>query len=158
MSLDAYLYAAYTKQPELQQPTIWIRRGGQTVAITREEWDELYPDREPVICSVPAEEREDGLVEVYHANITHNLTDMAKAVGRKFYQSIWRPEELGVTKAGFLVSDLLSGLVHLQTYPDKYRPLNPENGWGSYEVLVSFTWNYLQACRQWPEAKIEVCR
>ena len=39
-------------------------------------------------------------VEVYQANITHNLTKMADAAG--IYMVCWRPEELGFTKAGQL--------------------------------------------------------
>lgn len=32
------------------------------------------------------------------------------------------------------------------------------NGWGDYDGLVSFVRHYLAACRQWPEAMVEVSR
>jgi len=34
---------------------------------------------------------------VYDANITHNLGAMAEAAG--IYKHLWRPEEIGITKA-----------------------------------------------------------
>lgn len=94
--------------------------------------------------------------EVFTANITHNLGDMAKEAG--IYRHLWRPDELGITKAGDLVLDLTVGLSDLLKNPDKYRKLNPENGWGSYEGLVRFTRDYLEACREYPDARVRVWR
>jgi hypothetical protein len=39
--------------------------------------------------------------EVYSDNITHNLGEMADAAG--IYKALWRPEEIGITKAAELV-------------------------------------------------------
>ncbi len=49
---------------------------------------------------------------VYESNITHNLTEMADAVG--IYKYLWRPEELGITKAKDLIKPLADGLVVLK--------------------------------------------
>jgi len=94
--------------------------------------------------------------EVFTANITHNLNRMAKEAG--IYQHLWRPEELGITKAAELVTPLAEGLARLKQAPEKYKTLNPENGWGNYECLVEFVKKYLQACIDNPSADVEVSR
>ena len=53
----------------------------------------------------------DGRV-VYSTNITHNLNEMAEAVG--IYTHLWRPEEIAYTKAGELVKPLRQGLAETQ--------------------------------------------
>jgi hypothetical protein len=118
--------------------------------ISREEWDQKFPGREPI--TVPPHEDN----EVFSANITHNLNKMADAAG--LYRPLWRPEEMGFTKAGELILWLETGLLGLKASPDRYKAMNPANGWGTYEGLVEFTEKYLNACRKYPEATISVGR
>ena len=94
--------------------------------------------------------------EVYEANITHNLGDMAEAAG--IYKHLWRPDEIGKTKAGELIPHLEKGLEYLETNPDYCKTFNPENGWGTYEVLVDFVKEYLTACKANPDADIKISR
>lgn len=94
--------------------------------------------------------------EVYTANITHNLTNMAEAAG--IYKHLWRPEELGITMAHELITPLTEGLARLTAEPERFEKLNPENGWGDYESLVRFVRRYLAACVENPNATIEVSR
>jgi hypothetical protein len=129
---------------------IFIREDGQTKQITRSEWDERFPDREPV--TVESQESD----VVYSANITHNLREMASAVGIYIY--LWRPEEGDIDKASQLIEPLKSGLWLLEHDPNLFKQYNPKNGWGTYETLVKFVRNYLQACEQYPEADVSVSR
>jgi hypothetical protein len=46
----------------------------------------------------------------------------------------------------------------LVRYPEKYKTLNPSNGWGSYEGLIEFVKKYHSACLDNPEAEIRVSR
>lgn len=94
--------------------------------------------------------------ETFSWNITHNLGQMAGAAG--IYHHLWRPEELGVTKAKELIDPLEKGLALLKSEPDRFKKLNPENGWGSYDGLVAFVESYLTACRKDPEAAVGVSR
>lgn len=94
--------------------------------------------------------------EIYSANITHNLRRMAAAAG--LCEPLWRPEEIGITKASQLLEPLRKGLERLKADPDYYRTFNPENGWGSYEGLVKFVENYMEACGLNQDADIEVNR
>lgn len=96
------------------------------------------------------------LSETYTENITHNLNKMAMEAG--IYRELWRPEELDITKACQLIIPLSEGLVRLLDDPARYKSLNPINGWGSYENLVKFVNNYLNACRATPDANISVSR
>jgi hypothetical protein len=95
-------------------------------------------------------------VEVHSDNITHNLAPMAEEAG--IYEHLWRPEEIGITTAQQLIEPLSKGLALLKSDPERFRALNPENGWGSYDGLVSFVQRYLTACSIDPDAKVEASR
>ena len=45
MSLDFYLSYAYHTEPE--GSGIFVRENGRITEISRQEWDEHFPDREP---------------------------------------------------------------------------------------------------------------
>lgn len=151
MSLDVYLIV----DEPVSVPTrsgIFIRENGQTVEITRHEWNARYGDREPVFFN----SSEETTNRVYSANITHNLNDMAEEAG--IYQHLWRPEELGITKARQLIEPLSIGLSLLRRFPDQFKKHNPLNGWGSYDGLVGFVADYIEACCEWPDANVEASR
>jgi hypothetical protein len=147
MSLDVYLNEG-SAGPE--RWAIFIREDGQNKEITLEEWNRRFPGRQPVLAKVG------GGSTIYEGNITHNLTEMAEAAG--LCKPLWRPEEIGIERAEQLIDPLESGLIELRADPDKYKPFNPENGWGHYELLVRFVDDYLQACKENPEAKVSVSR
>lgn len=94
--------------------------------------------------------------EVYSANITHNLGAMAKEAG--IYKHLWRPDEIGVTKAAQLIEPLRAGLALLQSDEARFRPFDAPNGWGRYEHLVPFVAEYLAACEANPDADVHVSR
>ena len=112
---------------------------------------------EKCYCSACDHEHERVFHKIlYHANITHNLGEMASEAG--LYTYLWRPEEMGLKLAKELISGLELGLSILLNDPQRFMKFNPANGWGSYERLVDFTQNYLAACKEYPEAIIEVSR
>jgi hypothetical protein len=94
--------------------------------------------------------------EVYCANITQNLAEMAGEAG--IYEALWRPEEIGKTKANEIVKLLKKGLARLKSKPKHFETFNSFNGWGIYEHFVPFVENYLEACKKYPDAVIEVSR
>lgn len=93
---------------------------------------------------------------VFSRNITHNLSKMADAAG--IYYALWRPDEIGITTAAQLIEPLADGLALLKREPERFKALNPENGWGTYEGLVSMVEEYLCACMKDPDAKVSVSR
>ena len=131
---------------------IFVREGGRNVEISEEEWSRRNPDREPVRAHEPYEDTD----EVFSYNITHNLGKMAAAAG--VYKALWRPEELGATKAKDLIGPLQEGLDELNSDRAKYEAFNPPNKWGSYDGLLAFVAQYLIACMKYPEAEINVCQ
>jgi len=102
--------------------------------------------------------------EVYSANITHNLGEMAEAVklsdGNTLYNILWRPDECipPYTKASEISELLDEGLNILLSDPDKYKQYNPENGWGSYDGLVSFVYRYRNATWDNPDSTLQISR
>jgi hypothetical protein len=154
MSLDVYLTLPDNEPsiiPVPTEPAIFVRVDGQTKQISREEWDQLHPGTEPFTCTVAENPN-----EVFSSNITHNLNKMADAAG--IYQPLWRPDEIGITKAHQLIGILAVGLTTLLGFPDKFKKFNPENGWGDYQGLVGFVTDYLNACQKWPNADVRVWR
>ena len=107
-------------------------------------------------CDCGHQHTRQAVEEVYSANITHNLGKMAQAAD--IYQALWRPEEIGITRAGQLVSLLEAGLTKLKADPDLFSKYNSPNGWGMYEHFVPFVEKYLEACKANPDAEVHVSR
>lgn len=143
MSLDVYL--DIDAPIKIKGTGIYVRKNGQTVELTVEEAEELYPG-EIII------DQEFETTTIFQNNITHNLVPMATKAG--LYKILWHPEQTDINIAEDLIIPLLKGLVKLLNDPIGYRKLNPENGWGTYEQLVQFVKDYLKACIDYPEAKV----
>jgi hypothetical protein len=167
MSLDVYLKV---ENPITKRGTgVFVRDSGGNRELTVEEVKAKWPDSN-------VEEMEVDTDTVFDWNITHNLGGMADAAG--LYEALWRPYRLResydipegnydaehefeadqVILAKELIEPLREGLHRLKSDPEKYRKLNPKNGWGCYEGLVEFTSKYLDACYEYPDAVVETSR
>lgn len=139
MSLDVWIELPSPIKIPKKGTGIFVRSEGRTVEV---EFAAAIEEEETVVP--------------FKANITHNLSKMAAEAD--LYQPLWHPEESGIATARDAIAPLSVGLFKLRENPFRFKALNPKNGWGSYKVLVSFVEQYLQACCQYPEAKIFVCR
>ena len=107
--------------------------------------------------SVDVGKTEPHVVTLWQANYTHNCNTMAEAAG--IYQHVWRPEELlEVKTASDLVEPLRAGIQRMEAEPQKFKALNPANGWGSYDTFLPWLKEYLAACMEYPKAKIYASR
>ncbi len=97
---------------------------------------------------------ENKTVEIFEANITHNLGKMA--VEADIYDCLWRPRENGFKKAGDIIAPLAEGLIRLKANPGYYKEFDSKNGWGLYINFVPWVENVLRACVANPESLIEV--
>jgi hypothetical protein len=99
---------------------------------------------------------------VFTQNITHNLGKMAGNVvfedGLTLYDILWRPDEHGFVYAKGIADYLDIGFNILLSEPEHFKTFNPENGWGSYEGLLNFVYNYRNACWDNPEAELSISR
>ena len=111
----------------------------------------------PCRCSACGHEHTREYVEdLFHANITHNLNLMAQAAG--IYEHLWRPEEIGITKAAQLIEPLRVGLALMRADPARFEKYNAKNGWGLYDHFVPWIATYLAACETYPDANVSVSR
>lgn len=147
MSLDVYLSPVRLVK-SAEGSGVFVRDQDKIIEISRKDWDEKFPGLEPVEHVYDC--------EGYAANITHNLGKMAAAAG--IYTELWRPEEIGITKARQLIEPLRAGLTLLLAEPARFEMLNPDNGWGTYDGLVKFVSAYLAACGDYPDADVTVSR
>ena len=92
--------------------------------------------------------------EVFSANITHNLSEMAEAAG--IYKHLWHPEDAGVTHACQLIRPLEAGVARMKADPERYRKYDSPNGWGMYDDFVPWIERYIAACKQDPDAEVSV--
>ena len=104
-------------------------------------------------------------VSVYNQNITHNLSKMAAEVkvnweGRTLtlYDILWHADKHGFTQAHEIAEFLDVGWNLLLADPHKFRQFNPPNGWGNYDNLCDFVYQYRNACWDNPQASIEISR
>ena len=148
--MSLWVYLTIDEKVSQDGTGIFVRENGQTKEITRAEWDEKFPGREPIVV------KQEDSNEVFSYNITHNLNTMATAAG--IYNHLWRPEEIGITQAHELIEPLGVGLYELIAKPDFFKRYDSPNGWGVYENLVVFVEKYLEACIKYPNATISVSR
>lgn len=94
--------------------------------------------------------------DVYDANITHNLNRMASAIG--IYNALWRPDEHGYVIARDIIPVLEAGVAYMKANPEKCKVYDSPNGWGTYENFLPWCERYLAACKEHPDARIEVSR
>jgi hypothetical protein len=117
---------------------------------------DVYLSRKRLVSYDGAKTFYEEYEECYQSNITHNLGIMADAAG--IYKALWRPEEIGITKAGDLVPIIENGLADMKERPEYYKQFDTPNGWGTYKDFVPWIEEYLDACKIYPEAQITVSR
>ncbi len=94
--------------------------------------------------------------EVHWSNITHNLGPMAAEAG--VYMHLWRPEEIGITKAAQLIEPLRAAVALMKSDPPRFEKHNASNGWGLYKHFLPWVETYLAACEANPDADVRVSR
>ena len=93
---------------------------------------------------------------VFDANITHNLGKMANEAG--IYNACWSPETIDAKQAKDIIPFLERGLADLKSRPEHFKQFDAPNGWGKYVDFVPWVEKYLAACKEDPEAEIEISR
>jgi hypothetical protein len=118
----------------------------------------LYGETRTTTCTCQCghEHPNETRVEFYCANITHNLNVMAEEAG--IYRHLWRPDEIGITKASQLIEPISLGLALMKAEPERFKAHDASNGWGTYEDFIPWIERYLHACRTYPDATVEVSR
>lgn len=93
-------------------------------------------------------------ITLYQGNITHNLAPMAHACG--LYDPLWQPSLAFASQGKDVIQRLSAGIARMEAHPEKYKRMDPSNGWGSSEVLLRFAKDYLDACMAHPKARIRI--
>lgn len=95
-------------------------------------------------------------VAVFDANITHNLTSMAKEAN--IYDCLWRANDLRMNKASDLIAPLKQGLAAMKADPARFRAFDSPNAWGTYNDFVPWLEKLIKACEKYPDADIQISR
>lgn len=106
-------------------------------------------------CECCGHEHEIRVIDtLFEGNITHNLSTMAEAAG--IYKCLWRPNENGIVYASEMIDQLEKGLEFLKSKPKAFQEYEAKNGWGTHRKLVEFAERVLKACKENPDAMVEV--
>jgi hypothetical protein len=145
MSLDLYLYQQTGDLKEWEERKAASLKEADDmkglIPLINEYYDEKRPQKEPV----------------FHANITHNLNKMADEAG--IYYHLWRPDEIGITKAKELIRPLKKAReLMIEKGRQHWVQFEPSNKWGTYEGFMSFIVAVIAACEEYPEADVNVSR
>jgi hypothetical protein len=119
---------------------VWLKKEGKT----------------KIICPHCNSEYGEHNNDLFEANITHNLGRMAKEAG--IYEHLWNPDEVGIKTAAELIQPLTNGLELMKSDPERFKKFNAKNGWGTYDQFIPWIEEYLEACKEYPEALIGISR
>jgi len=83
-------------------------------------------------------------------NYTYNISSMLHDVGIKL-------NELDSIPAKCIESNYLTpGILLLEANPEKYRAMNPKNGFGNYDSLLTWLKNIRDQCLKYPDSNFRV--
>ena len=83
-------------------------------------------------------------------NITYNITPMfVKSMGKNL-------SDFNDKKCREMIPILRIGVIELANNPEKYRKLNPVNGWGNYDGALNYLRKLLVSCEENPNCTIKV--
>lgn len=86
-----------------------------------------------------------------YRNMTSNLAPMWRAAGIDLAECDGRP-------AAQVAEGLAGALLTLEEDPERFRAMNPPNGWGDYEGCKRFLAGILEDCRARPAGVVWVNR
>lgn len=107
----------------------------------------------PCICSCGHQHMRESEGELFHTNITHNLSVMFDEAG--VYQILWHGDG---SVAGDVLPELERGLALMRAESARFRRFNAPNGWGTYEQAVLWLEKVIEACRANPKGKLRCNR
>ncbi len=84
-------------------------------------------------------------------NMTSNVAPMWRRAGADLADFHGKP-------AADCIPLLRAAIADMKAHPGRYKPLNPENGWGSYEGCLLFLRELLEDFTRHPKATVAVNR
>ncbi len=91
-------------------------------------------------------------VEIFEANITYNLSDMYyKCIDKK--RGFKKLDNMKCKEALPIINNAITDMLN---NANEYRKLNPRNGWGSYEGLLTKLQEMRNCCESNPDGIINI--
>ncbi len=92
--------------------------------------------------------------DVFASNYTSNCSRMWDEAGCALRD--WAYDKAAGRTAATLIEPLRTAIRAMEENPERFRAMEPDNKWGSYEGAMEFLRSILSACEQYPEALIYV--
>ena len=91
---------------------------------------------------------------VFSTNYTSNCSRMWDEAGCPLHE--WAYDKANGRTAETLIEPLRLAIKTMEDDPERFRAMNPENGWGDYEGALEWLRKILAACRTYPKASVYV--
>lgn len=85
-------------------------------------------------------------------NMTYNIAPM---YNKAFGVDDWK-KVVGGKRAGDVIPEIFFAHKDMKDNPEDYKPLNPKNGWGSYEGALEYLNKLLVGCCENPDCTIDI--
>jgi len=118
---------------------IWLEIDGEQITVSN-DLDDAVRDLIPM--------RSAAEVSATTFNLTYNLSPMLTAAGMPRWSVMIGQS---ATAAGEIWHRVHDTLVE---FPERFRAMNPPNGWGTYEDAVTVIGSLARACDQYPDARV----
>lgn len=105
-------------------------------------------------CPCGAEHMTPGEEEVFSTNYTSNCSPMWDAAGCRLRD--WADDKAAGRTASTLVEPLKTAITTMEADPERFIAMNPDNGWGSYDTVIPWLRSILDACVEYPNARVYV--
>jgi len=91
---------------------------------------------------------------MFAANINNFIAaTIAKEAG--IFNVLWHPRRNGFQYGRQIIDLLQAGLDHMQKNPEVYYAIDEKHGWGLSSEFLKWVNEYIEACKKYPDCKIE---
>ena len=92
--------------------------------------------------------------DVFSSNYTSNCSRMWDAAGCSLRD--WAYDKAAGRRASTLIEPLRTAIRTMEEDPQRFREMEPDNRWGSYDGALKWLRSILSACEEYPEASVYV--
>lgn len=96
---------------------------------------------------------ENPIPMLHDVNCTYNLSDMFREALPDLKDGMWGLNNLSGSEAE---PHLSKAIKDMDENPDKYKAMNPKNGWGDFDGALEVLVQILSWCQQAPRGTISV--
>jgi len=89
-------------------------------------------------------------------NMSNNVSALiARKAG--IFDELFFPKRNGIKYANQIINQLQAGIEYIEMFPDEFNAIDEKHGYGLIKEFVGYIKEYIEACKKYPDYKIETC-